>query len=817
MGALIHDLKYGLRMLAKNPGFTAVAVVTLALGIGANTAIFSVVNALFLHPPGIPNPDQLVVLRAKYDKLGLKNIAVSVPDFAQIRDRKDVFASAAISDTADFNYAAGEWPQRLLGATVTWQWFNVFDARPMLGRVFTSEEDHPGANHEVVLAYGTWKQWFGGDPGIVGRSIRLNEQSYRVVGVMGPAFQLPPQVALWTPMGLAPGEFAPDKTFNERYFAVARLRPNVSVAQASAAVALLTKRVVDNPISSYAKDSGWGMFIVPLVRFAFGDLQAPLLILAVAVGFVLLIACANIAGLLLARATGRAREFAVRSALGAPRRRLLFQMLAESAPLALGGALVGTFAAMWGIQALLLAVPEGLMPGAKFPLDGNVLAFTLAATVLAAVIFGIAPAWQASSADPYGAILVGGRTATGDRVHQRFRSALVVGELALALVLLAGTGLLLESLSALSRVSPGFEPKGVMTAALALPKVKYSTPEKQMDFFRNVLDRLSAAPGVTMAAAGVPLPFSGSHWSASFNIWGRSVGPGSVAPHGDVRLVTPGFFKTLGIPVLRGRTFSTEDRQETQPVAVIDQDLAKQYWPGQDPIGQKIRSGDHEAWAVIVGVVGHIRFSSLAGEETSGGFAQSGAKGAYYYPMYQTVRPYGYLLAQTSGDPAALAGALRSAVRDVDPDQPVHDLQTMEERIWGSLGPQRFSTTLLGVFAGMAILLAAVGLYGVISYGVAQRTHEIGIRMALGAERRDVLKLVVTQGLHMALIGVTAGIAVAVALTRFLSSLLFGVEPTDPLTYIAVSLILIAVALAACYIPARRATKVDPMVALRYE
>ncbi len=817
MSALIHDLKYGLRMLAKNPGFTAVAVLTLALGIGANTAIFSIVNGLFLHPPGIPNPSQLVVLRVKYTKLGLKSIVVSAPDFAQIRDRKDIFASAAMEETAEFNYMSGEWPERLLGAKVTWQWFNVFDARPQIGRVFTPEEDRPNANQEVVLAYNAWKKWFGGDPGIVGRSIRLNGQFYRVIGVMGPDFRAPSQVALWTPLGLAPGEFALNNTFNESYFAVARLRPGVSLARASAVVALLTTRVVNNPNSSYAKDAGWSMFIMPLTRFEYGDVRKPLMILAGAVGFVLLIACANIAGLLLARATGRAREFAVRAALGAPRVRLVRQMLAESLPLAFAGALAGVAVANAGVHALMLDAPQDLMPGASFPLDGHVLLFTLGVTILAAVIFGLAPAWQASHADPYSALREGGRSSAGSPVRQRLRSALVVAEIALALVLLAGTGLLLKSLSKLGGVNPGFDPNGVMTAALALPRVKYNTPGKQITFFRTVLRRLSAAPGVTVAAAGYPLPFTGNAASASFEIEGQPVAPGSPGPWGNVRYVTPGYFAALGISVLRGRTFTGDDRTDTERVAVIDEGMARRYWPGEDPIGQKIRRGDHDPWATIVGVVGNIRFDQLAGEERSSGNIESDQGGTYYFSMYQTFAPYGFITVRTNGDPLSLAGTIRSAVRSVDPDEPVHDLATMQQRLWASLGPQRFSVSLLGIFAGMGMLLASVGLYGLMSYDVAQRTHELGIRMALGAQQSDVLGMVVRQGLKLALLGVAIGIVGALALTRLLSSLLFGVKPTDPLTYSGVIVVISAVTMLACYIPARRATKMDPMVALRYE
>ena len=814
---LLQDLRYGLRQLRRNPGFTVVAVLTLALGIGANTAIFSVINGLFMHPAGIAHPGRLVALRARYTKLGLINIVVSAPDFAQIRDRHDIFASAAIEQTGDFNYTAGEWPQRLLGAKVTWQWFDVFQARPLLGRIFTKEEDEPHANREVVLAYSAWKKWFGGDPAVVGRSIRLNGEFYRVIGVMGPDFHWPPKVDLWMPLGLAPDRFAPADMFNESYFAVARLRQGVSVSHASAVVALLARRIVENPAASFAKASGWGMFILPLLHYSYGDVRTPLLILAGAVGFVLLIACANIAGLLLARTASRTREFAVRAALGAPRRRLMGQLLAESLPLALAGAVAGTLLASVGVRLLTMAAPQGLMAGAVFPLDSRVLLFTIGVTLLAALIFGIVPAWHTSHADPYSTLKEGGRSQAGGHSSHRLRSALVVGELALALVLLIGTGLLLKTISSLGKVDPGFEPAGVMTAAVSLPQVKYDTPEKQITFFRSVLDRLSSTPGVKAAGSGFPLPFSGGSESQAFQIEGRPTTPGSIGPWGNIRYVTPGYFAALRIPILRGRSFTGEDRLSTERVAVIDEDMAKRYWPNQDPIGQKIRPVNESTWATIVGVVGNIRFSQLAGEESSSGNVQRSGEGTYYFSMYQTKAPTGFITVRTSGDPASLAGAIRSAVRDVDPDQPVHDLQTMDQRIWQSMGPQRFSTTLLAVFAAIAILLAAVGLYGVISYGVAQRTHEIGIRMALGAQPSGIARMVLADALKLAGWGTALGIAAGLALTRFLSSLLYGARPDDPITYIAVSLVLIAVALLACYIPARRAAKVDPMVALRYE
>ncbi|TAM83930.1 MAG: ABC transporter permease [Acidobacteria bacterium] len=817
MSTLFQDLKYGVRMLGKNPGFTAVAVLTLALGIGANTVIFSVINGLFLHPPGLPNPARVVAVRGKYDKLGLKSIVISAPDFAAIRDSKKIFAAAAIENTSDFNYTAGDWPQRLQGAMVSWQWFDVFGARPLLGRTFTQAEDQPNANHEVVLAYAAWQRWFGGDRGVVGRTIQLNEQPFKIVGVMGPEFRWPDSADLWTPIGLAPEAFSPNNTFNESYFAVARLQPNVTMAQASAYVGVLARRVIDDPRTSYAKDSGWGVFILPLVDFIYGNLRAPLLILASAVGLVLLIVCANIAGLLLARATGRGRELAVRAALGASRRRLVRQALAESALLSLAGILVGLLAAGFGINALMLIAPKQLATAGSFPLDWHVLMFTVGLGAAAVFLFGLMPAWQMSRVEPYRVLRGSDRTTAGGRQRHRLRSFLVVGELAMGLVLLAGTGLLLKSLKQILTVDPGFQPTGVMTAGLSLPDRQYSTKEKQFAFFRSVMDSLSHAPGVTAVGAGYPVPFTGGNGSASFQIEGRPTGPGDPGPHGNIRFVTGGYFAALAIPLLEGRIFNQNDRIGSEPVAIVDKNLAREYWPDQDPIGQKIRNERNGSWATIVGVVGHIRFNQLAGEESSSGLSESAGKGAYYYPLFQKQAPFGYFLVKSGAGPAAQADLIRRAVQSVDSNQPISNVKSMDERIATSLAPQRFAATLLAVFAGLAVLLAALGLYGLISHNVAQRTSEIGIRMALGASRAEVLSLFVKEGLRLALTGIAVGIAIAFVLAQLLASLLYGVKPVDPLTFIAVSLILTAVALLACYIPARRAAKIDPMVALRYE
>ncbi len=816
---LWQGLRFGLRMVRKSPGFTAVAVLTLALGIGANTAVFSIVNALFLHPAGVTHPRQVVVERARYLKIGLYNIPVSVPDFAKVRDSRRFFASAALEQDANFNYTGGDYPVDFGGSRVSWEWFDVFGAKPILGRVFTPAEDQPNANHEVVLSYGAWERWFGSNPNAIGRTIQLNGQPYRIIGVMGPDFHWPhPNTDLWTPLALPPTQYSVQNTFNESYLAVARLQPGVTFAQASAYMAVLSKRYANAAIQRFAEASQWSIFLMPFADHVFGDLRTPIMILAGAVAFVLLIACANIAGLLLAKAAGRSKELAVRAALGASRKRLIAQALGENASLGILGVLAGLLLSQLGLHALLFAEPKGLATGMTFPLDGYVLGFTALAGILAVLVFGSVPAWHMSRMGPYHALRESGRSSTSSRGRQNFRAWLVAGELALGLVLLAGTGALLKSLARIADVNPGFDPHGVMTAALSLPKQQYDTPAKQNSFFRTVLDRLRETPGIADAGAGNLIPFVGTNSSASFEIQGKPTPPGSPGPHGDKRFVTPGYFTSFGIPLLKGRLFTDDDRKGSQLVTVIDDNLARQYWPNQNPIGQKIGNGG-KTWATVVGIVGHIRFTTLAGEESSSVMSQSGSKGVYYLCIYQMpgTATGGYLIAKSSGGAASAESAIRQAVRSVDPNLPVSDMMPMETRIAASLGPQRFAANLLAVFAGLAILLAAVGLYGLISYSVAQRTNEFGIRMALGARPKDVLRLVLLQGARLAVIGAGAGVVAGIILMRAMHSLLYRVSYADPLSFIGAAVLLMLIALLACYVPARRAMRVDPMVALRYE
>jgi len=807
MATIMQDLKYGLRMLAKHPGFTAVAVLSLALGIGANTIIFSVINGLFLHPLGIGDPEHLFAVRVKYDKLNLKSIVISAPDFKDIRDSKQVFASAAAENEESVNYLAPEGPQRVAVSKVTWDWFDTFGARPLLGRMFRPEEDQPHANQVVLLAYDTWQRLFGGDPAIVGKSIQLNREDYRVVGVMKPNFEWPRRTQFWIPLGLPASEFSPDNYFNENFFVVARSRPEVSQAQAEAYVRMLTQRLIQaNPQHTYAKDSGWGIFAVPFTEYGAGNFRRPMLILLGAVGFVLLIACSNIGGLLLARASARTKEFAVRVALGAQKRDLLRQSLIESFMLTACGALAGVAGAYKGTGLLTRLAPGSLASSLVVRVDGHVLLFAVLLMVLSGAFLGIVPIGEVFSQGHYGMLKEEVRSVTSSRGRLRLREWLVVGQVAMALVLLVGAGLLLKSLTRMGRVETGFDPHGLMTASVQLPENQYNNEEKQVAFYRAVNEKLAALPGVSSAAVVEALPFTGYDPSSSFSIEGRALRPGDPGPHSMLNWVTPGYFETMRIPLRKGRYFTDQDRLNTQPVVVIDENLARQYWPNQDPVGHRIQRGG--PWATIVGVVAHVMQSALVGDS---------GKGVCYYPILQQPLSQAFLIVKTKAQPANLASAIQAAVASVDSAQPVADFKTMEQYVARSLNPQRLAASLLEIFSALALFLAAIGLYGVISYSTAQRTQEIGIRMALGAQRRQVWGMVIRQGLRLALTGVLAGGLAASILAQFLRSQLFEVSAFDPSTFALTCLVLLVVALAACYIPARRATKVDPIVALRYE
>jgi predicted permease len=811
--SLFKDIHYALRGMRKGPGFTTVMVLTLALGIGANTAIFSLVNQILLHPRGISHPELLVAVRTKYDKLNWKSITDSPPTFADARDSRAVFEHAAAMRGMDVNYAGDSVPQSLHGEAVSAEWFDVFGARPSLGRVFAPEEDQPNANHVVVLAHSAWVRIFGADPSVVGRTVEFNQEHYRVIGVIGQELEWPAAVDVWIPLALQPKAFDPGNRFNEGLTVVARRRPNVPFAQANAWLKVLSDRVLNakTPGVVFAKNSDWGVFGVPFIDFSSGAMKMPILILLGAVGLVLLIACSNSAGLMLARTSARAQEMAVRAALGASRQRLIRQTLTESLLLAFAGALLG-LALAYGTTVLLLRLaPQDTVAGLDASLDTYVLLFTAAAALVSGIASGIAPAWQLARIDANGALKGGGRASTAGPARQRLRSTLVAAETALALMLLVAAGLLLRTFAQLENVNPGFNPRGVTTAELSLPRKQYPDGVKQAVFYRGVLERLANTKGVKDAAVGLGIPFSQyGEAGGSFAIEGRTAAPGEATPHADRRYVTPGYFAALTIPLKQGRNFTEDDRMETQPVVVIDENLARQYWPGEDPIGKRIQPSSGEGSFTIVGIAGHVLGANLA--------ADSG-KGAVYFDLFQEKQalPAAWIMAKTSGDPAGMAAAIREAVRATDPNQPVHTFTTLDDLVSNSLAPRRFVMRLLGFFAVTALFMAGLGLYGVISYSVTLRTREIGIRIALGAKPGSVLLGVLSQGLRLTGIGVVIGLAGSLSINRLLTSQLFQVNAFDPLIFASMAAALLVAALLASYLPARRAVRVDPLSALRSE
>ena len=802
---MLTALRYASRRLRQSPAFALTAILTLALGIGATTAIFSVVNSILLNPAGMPEPDRLVAVRVKYDKVShLQNIGTSAADYKSAREDSATFSHVATMQFANFSLTGGDRPERLIGARVSSSWFATFQVKPILGRDFRPEEDQPGATQVVILAYPTWKNRFGGDPAIVGKTLMLNGQPHRVAGVIGPEFRWPSRAELWAPIGLTPDQYR--ARTNQFLFTLARLKPGVSLEQASSRIRAMSDQIAKAELQG--NDGGWGIFLRPLNEQVTGNLRAPLLVLLGAVTFVLLIACSNIAGLLLARASGRAKEMTIRAALGAGRWHLIRQSLTESGLLAALGGVLGIGIAFGGVRMLTGLAEADMNQQLNVQLDRWVMLFTLGATALAGLWFGLAPAWSVSGIQNYEGLKEGGRSGTASRARQQARGVLVVGQVALALVLLVGAGLFIRSIGKLREVDTGFKPAGVLTAFYTLPEAQYRDEERQIAFHQALMERLRTVPGVRAAAGAIPLPFSGDNWSGSFEIDGKPTPPGQPSPHGDQRYVTPGYFEAMNIPLRAGRYFTDQDRKGSEEVVIIDDLLAKTYFPNEDPIGRKfVRGrGANRRVRTIVGVVGHVRHNEL----------QTDTKGAYFYSAYQSTPPMMAIVMQPSSEAAGRAAVLE-AIRGVDPNQPIYDIKTMDERVTDSLGTLRFGVKLIGSFATLALLMAAIGLYGLISYAVTQRTQEIGIRMALGAARQDVLTLVLGQGVKLLIAGVALGSIAAYALARLIATQLFGVKPFDPLTFGVMAGVLALVALLAAYVPARRALSVDPMIALRYE
>jgi predicted permease len=805
------DLRYAGRQCRKNPLFTLIAAATLALGVGANTAIFSLVEQMLLRPAGIDHPERLVEIRERADRLNIKSMTLSPPNFADARDSRQVFEHTAAERAAGLNYSAAPAPQWISGSAVSVEWFDVFGAKPLMGRTFVAEEDQPGANRVVVLSYSAWVKLFGADAAVLGRTMELSDEPYKIVGVMGPAFDWPRQTDLWTPLALTPQALAPNNRFNENLAVVARMKSGVTFAQADAWLKVLTDRVWNSgyaPAARLAKNTGWGMFGISFIDFTAGDNRRPLLVLLGAVGMLLLIACSNIAGLMLAKTSVRGPEMGIRAALGAGRGRLWRQILSECTILAAAGGAAGVGLAYGGLKLMLRTAPEKAITGIQARLDPYVLLFTAAAAIAALVLFGAAPAWQASKAGAAAALKNAGRTSTAGLARLRLRSALVAAEAGLALILLVAAGSFLRSFARLQDVNPGFDPRGVTTAMFSLPVKKYSGGEKQALFFRAALERLAKTTGITAGAIAAGVPFTPYGDSGAFMIQDRPQSPSEPVRQSQRHYITADYFSALSIPILRGRAFAETDGAQSELVALIDENLARQYWPNENPLGQRIRPTFGQDFYTVIGIVGHVIGSDLA--------ADSG-KGSIYFNLFQMkiATPVAWIIAK--GAPASLAPAIRTAVHDADPTQPLRDLKSLDRSVSDSLAPRAFAMWLLGLFAVLALLMAALGLYGVIGYSVAQRTREIAIRIAMGASRQSVLISILAQGLRLTGLGVAAGFAGSLLVQRALRSQLFETPAFDPFTFAVTAAALLAASLAASYAPAIRALRVDPLSALRYE
>ncbi len=802
MDTLLRDIRYGLRSLLKRPGFTAIALIALALGIGANTAIFSLVNAVLLQPLPFAEPDRLVWMFGNV-RNGTNRASVAPLDFLDYRAQNNTFEefAAAISIPVSVNLTGTGEPERLTAAGVTGNYFNALGVKPALGRAFGLENEKTGNDQVAVLSYALWQKRFAGDPAILNQTITLDGKTCAVLGVMPRNFSFPGTAEIWVPLNF---DISPGMKQRKAHFMrpIGKLKAGVTLAQAQADTDAIARRLEEQYPDT---NTAWSLRLVPLREQLVGATRPTLFILFGAVGFVLLIACANVANLLLVRAAGRQKEIALRTALGAGRFRIVRQMITESVLLALAGGALGTLLAIWGVE-LLVKLSEGSIPStAQIRIDATVLGFTLLVSVLTGVLFGLAPALRTMNLNLIESLKEGGRSSSEAAHRNRTRSVLVVLESAIAVVLLVGAGLLVRSLIQLQNVSPGFDSHNVLTMRVDLPREKYSTPEKTGAFFSQLESRISGLPGVETVGFISELPLSGQPNDMPYTVEGRPPVSSDQAHDDDFRRVNRHYFSAMRIPLLRGRNFTEQEVNQTAKVVIITDLLARQVFPNEEPIGKRLIMAMDKTPFEIIGIVGDIRHRSLESE----------ARPAMYMPSNQS--GWMNLVVRTKVDPLSLAAAARKEVQAIDPDQPVAAVRTMDDWVDRSVAGPRYRTVLLALFAGVALLLASTGIYGVMSYSVTQRTHEIGVRMALGAKRRDVMKLVVRQGMTLVVIGVALGVAGAIALTRVMSTLLFGVTAKDPNTFVAVSGLLALVAFVACYLPARRATKVDPLVALRYE
>ena len=808
MDTILRDIRFGLRNLARRPGFTAVALITLALGIGVNTAIFSAVDSVLLRPLPLKDPERVVSIWESTLRIGIQQNEVAPANFFDLRNQTQAFEGIAAFGPLDTNLTGEGEPERLDGQLVSANLFSLLGVQPVVGRTFLADEDQVGREHVVVLSEALWQRRFNGDRSIVNRSITLNGESYTVVGVMPRGFFFPlRETEIWIPWAMEPEQAAGRGDHYLRL--VARLKSDATLPRANAELDSIAQRLANE----YPRtNEGLGFVAHSLHQDYVGNLRLPILILFAAVGLVLLIACANVANLLLAQATTRRREMAIRIALGARRWTIVRQLLVESLLLAIGGGLLGVLGAYWGVEALARLLPESLSKLQTVTIDTRVFLFTVGMSVATAVIFGGVPALLASRTKPGETLNDVARDAAGGSSGRHVRRVLVVAEVALAVVLLVSAGLLIRSFQVLRNVDAGFTTENLLTMRVALPMPKYAKPELRRAFYDQVLQRVKDVPGVESAGVITFLPLSFNGMNFSFSVEGQAQPGDMKLPFALYRVVSPDYFNAMGIPLQRGRVFDSHDSLDSQPVLLVNRRLAEQYWPGDDPIGKRLKIGPLDApgpWLTVVGVVGDVRQTGLYEQKLE-----------FYVPYAQERRSFMTprdLVVRTKGDATSIAAAVRQAVWAVDKDQPVYNVRTMDQVFAAAISQERFQSLMLGLFAALALLLACVGLYGVISYAVVQRTHEIGVRVALGAQPVDVLKLVIRQGMGLTLLGLVVGIAVGVAVTRVLSDMLYGVSARDPLTFAGMPLLLLLVAFLACYIPARRATRIDPLQALRCE
>jgi len=803
MDNLTQDLRFGLRLLRKNPGFTAVAVFTLALSIGANAAIFDVVNGVLLKPLPYKEPDRIV--RVFENSPRFPKFPISPANFLDYRERNDVFDDFATFARGDLDLSVNDRPERLTGMRVSHGFFHLLGFEPELGRVFLPIDEINGNEHVAIISRALWERSFGKDPAIIGAPVTLSGMSFTIVGIIGSGLQhvggdyhsLPHggNVDVWWPLTMDP------KVRTSHFLnAIARLKTGITREQAEARMNVIAQQLEEQ----HPEDKDWRIRIVSLRDEIVGGAQTMLLILFGAAGFVLLIACVNIANLLLATATARQKEIAVRTALGAGRLRLIRQMLTESLLIAVGGGVAGLLVARWGIEALVALGPKQIPRLHMLSLDWRTFAFALTASLLTGALFGLAPALQISKVNLNESLKEGGRGSAGGARHNRLRGLLVIAEVSLAFVLLIGAGLLMRTFFYLQNVDPGFNPERVLTATIDLPGARYSTGRKASSFYRELIGRLAALPGVQGAAATSDLPWTGYDENTSFGIEGRQFSDDEY-PSAQYHFATPDYFRTVGIPLLEGRYFSEADDADAPRVIVINKSMADRYWPDADAVGKRVRLWGETR--MIAGIVGDLKDSP----------GELRAKPGFFFPVNQQAQSGLVLVVRTERDPISLLAAMRSEIAALDKELPLSDVRTLEQIASAAVARTRFTMLLLSVFAGVALLLAAVGIYGVVSYSATQRTHEIGIRVALGAQRRDVIGLVARQGMTLVLAGMGAGLAAALVLTRVMSSLLFGVSAADPITFAGIAVLLMGVALGACFVPARRAMKMDPMAALRHE